>query len=520
MEKAVVITMIVVAVSVALATATIINIPGDYPTIQAGINASSDSDTILVQPGNYLENINFFGHNIVLASLYLLSPDTALISSTVIDGNHLAPVVTLESAQDSSTVIIGFTIQQGQSIDGGGIFCYGGRPTVRDNIIRRNNVERWGGGLFLYGAPKNICNNTICDNTALRGAGLYCWQSNSKIIGNVISNNIAWEMGGGVSCVSSQATISGNLITGNVLPGSIAWGGGIYCAGAPHPLISRNVISDNISIDGTGGGIYCLHFSRPTIINCVISNNSAHNAGGIFLDLTDSYIYNTVFYGNIAQERGGGLYCAYRDPVLVNCIFWADTAQYGSEIYVASGTFPDITYSDVRGGWTGEGNVNIDPRFRDPDNEDFHLMALDCGDSLDSPCIDAGDPDMDDDSLSCDWGLGTSRSDMGAYGGTDTIWVSVDDDKPIMASQFSLHPNYPNPFNATTTLKYTLPYRSQVSLTIYNIWGQRVATLYRGVQQAGQYRVIWDASDAASGIYFCQMQAGEFTQVRKLLLIK
>jgi hypothetical protein len=139
---------------------------------------------------------------------------------------------------------------------------------------------------------------------------------------------------------------------------------------------------------------------------------------------------------------------------------------------------------------------------------------------LDSPCIDAGDPDMDDDSLSCDWGLGTSRSDMGAYGGTDTIWVSVDDDKPIMASQFSLHPNYPNPFNATTTLKYTLPYRSQVSLTIYNIWGQRVATLYRGVQQAGQYRVIWDASDAASGIYFCQMQAGEFTQVRKLLLIK
>ena len=61
-----------------ITSATVINIPADYATIQAGIDASSDGDTVLVQPGTYVENINFNGHNVVLGSLFLTTGDTSL----------------------------------------------------------------------------------------------------------------------------------------------------------------------------------------------------------------------------------------------------------------------------------------------------------------------------------------------------------------------------------------------------------------------------------------------------------
>ena len=82
---------------------TIINIPADYPTIQQGINVSVDGDTVLVQPGTYMENINFNGHNIVVGSLFLITGDTSSISRTIIDGDYDDVVVTF--ANDESDQI-------------------------------------------------------------------------------------------------------------------------------------------------------------------------------------------------------------------------------------------------------------------------------------------------------------------------------------------------------------------------------------------------------------------------------
>ena len=77
--------------------ATTINIPADYSTIQAGIDASSDGDTVLVAEGTYVENINYNGKNIVVGSLYLTTSDTSYISSTIIDGDQAGSVVTFDS---------------------------------------------------------------------------------------------------------------------------------------------------------------------------------------------------------------------------------------------------------------------------------------------------------------------------------------------------------------------------------------------------------------------------------------
>ena len=81
---------------------TIINIPDDYLTIQEGIDHSSDGDTVLVDPGTYGENVNFNGHNITLASLFLTTGDTSYISSTIIDGSQDTSVIIFESGEDST----------------------------------------------------------------------------------------------------------------------------------------------------------------------------------------------------------------------------------------------------------------------------------------------------------------------------------------------------------------------------------------------------------------------------------
>ena len=98
--------------------------------------------------------------------------------------------------------------------------------------------------------------------------------------------------------------------------------------------------------------------------------------------------------------------------------------------------------------------------------------------------------------------------------------VEVPIDHEVIPKSFTLYQNYPNPFNQITTLRYDLPQETDVTLTIYDITGRMVQTLVNELQQSGMKKVIWNASDVSSGVYIYRIQAGNFTQTRKMILLK
>jgi len=434
--------ILIVGVWIELVDATIIDIPADFPTIQQGINATSDADTVLVQPGTYVENINFNGHNIVLGSLFLTTGDTTYIGQTVIDGGSAGTVVTIENGETVTTRVIGFTIQNGLSNTGGGIKCSASSPTISFNSL--------------------------------------------------IDNHSPW------------------------------FGGGVYCDSSSIPLFEYNSIADN-SADWGGGGLY-IESSRPRLSHNFIYGNStvAYGGGLLCVGYADAEIVNCVFYGNVAGF-GGGFCTAFESyPSLTNVILWNDSASMaGFEFYTDDSMWPEVNYCDMRNtSLPGDGNIEVDPRFRDPENGDFHLQSLDCDDGYNSPCIDAGSPALFDNLLDCSWGLGTERSDMGAYGGGDSTTTAIDDYPGVVPSRFAFPQNYPNPFNASTTISYSLPEQEDVRIDIYNILGRRVATLFDGEQQAGNHEIVWRADEYPSGVYFARLSAGTRSENIKMLLLK
>jgi predicted outer membrane repeat protein len=170
----------------------VIHIPNDYPTIQEGINAASESDTVLVKAGSYVENINFNGKNIVVGSLMLITGDPSHISQTVIDGNQNGSVVTFGNGEDSTAVLCGLTITNGAtSMSGGGINCFNGSNPRLDHVtIYGNSAQEYGGGIYCSNnCGPYLVNVIITRNTASHGGGICC-HDNAK---PVLVNSILWN---------------------------------------------------------------------------------------------------------------------------------------------------------------------------------------------------------------------------------------------------------------------------------------------------------------------------------------
>jgi hypothetical protein len=193
-----------------LSFSQIINIPADYPTIQQGIDAANEGDTVLVQPGTYFENLHFSYKEITLSSLYLLAQDTNYITQTIIDGDS-GCVITFHPygwwpGVDSTCIITGFTITNGYWA---GIYCEGSSPTLRD----MNIVGNQGRGIIIEsdGFPSKpiLINVDISYNTSINGGGggiySYTYEEHPRlydvrIFNNSSTNTYGTAKGGAIHC--------------------------------------------------------------------------------------------------------------------------------------------------------------------------------------------------------------------------------------------------------------------------------------------------------------------------------
>ena len=118
---------------------------------------------------------------------------------------------------------------------------------------------------------------------------------------------------------------------------------------------------------------------------------------------------------------------------------------------------------------------------------------------------------------------------MGAYGGNQyksmpylnmaALISGIEDENGTIPNKFGLNQNYPNPFNPTTTISYSISEPATTSLKVYDMLGKEVKTLVNEHQNIGSYNIEFDASFLSSGVYFYIMKAGEFSDIKKLILI-
>ncbi len=457
-----------------------IHIPQDYNTIQEGIIAASEGDTVLVSAGIYGENIDFDGKNITVTSLYFTTQDTSYISETIIDGGRNGSVVTFENGEDSVAALCGFTITEGSNAYGGGIHCANSSPRLRNLFISNNNATYVGGGIY-------------CDNA-------------SPILKNVI--------------------ISINNGT--------SYGGGMYCRNGSCPNLENVTIQGNHS--NHGGGICCLFDSSPSLEHVIISNNTATWYGGGIGCFYNSNIFlqYVTIVGNSAHDRGAGIYCYSASPTMVNSIVAYNSNNFG--IWVSEGV-PFITYSDFYeneiGNFFGCGgvigvncttnangdscdfynNIQQDPLFLDIVQSNYHLTWLEypIPNETKSPCIDAGDPNspLDPDG---------TIADMGALYFDQN--VSSHEILPQPETNLSM---YPNPINSSmnnSLVLFSLKKKGHVSLQLFNLKGQLISTLIDEDKVSGEYTLPFPRLDLSSGIYFLCMRSEDHEMYRKVILLR
>ena len=430
-------TLILILVALPVLSTTI-HVPADQPTIQAGIEAASAGDTVLVACDTYYE------HDVIMKSGVYLTSETGSADCVVIDAMGEGRVFLCDGL-DSDTIIEGVTITGGAisgdwpDISGGGFYCQNSDFTLIGCVISHNSGNYYGGGIYFNGCSAVLEDCTINGNHASSGGGMYCWNTSVLVTNCYFSENSAISIGGMACMENSSPTLTGCTFIGNTSTGG---GGAVGCYYNSSPMIIDCSFSANISPSGggglgcfnsspdllrctfdsnEGGGMYCYE-SNSTLTGCVFSRNVStyFGAGMSCYSNSSPTLSGCTFQGNTASFYGGGLSCTLNSsPLLENCTFVDNGAQGGggaifcneystpqlfnsiiafnlgsAAIHCISSSCPSLTccdiYGNMGGDWVGEiayqyeinGNVSSDPYFCDHSANDYSL-------DTNSPCAPA-----------------------------------------------------------------------------------------------------------------------------------
>jgi len=363
----------------------------------------------------------------------------------------------------SNPMLTNCTFSGNSSNSGGGVENHNSKPTFVNCTFNANSAVYGGGGMRNSSSSPTLTGCAFIDNSSGWSGGMGNYYSSPTLNNCTFSGNSANSDGGGMNNGNlCSPTLTNCTFSGN----SAVNGGGMYISRDSSTLIDC-IFTENSA--NKGGGMYNSS-SSPRMSKCKFNNNSAKYGGGIFNYHSDLMLLSCVFSGNYSYEYGGGIHNTFSDLTVVNCTLTGNSAGLeGGGIYmyvlppqpplvpdgsnaavplyymcvitncilwenlpeqiVNYGLDMSVTYSDVQGGWEGEGNINADPCFVQPGywdakdtpddtNDDFwiegdyHLLPY-------SVCIDAGDPNYiaepNETDLDGKPRVISGRIDMGAY---------------------------------------------------------------------------------------------------------
>jgi parallel beta-helix repeat protein len=448
---------------------------------------------------------------------------------------------------------------------GGGLYCYQGAPRIINNNITGNNARNYcGGGIYCLSCQAVIEGNRVAKNTSKFGGGIFNNNSSPLIRNNTIVGNHALNSGGGLDCYGS----SNPLITANVIAGNSCGthGAGIACCYSSSPTIMHNTIAGNVGV--YGGGVRSLGNSSPLIV----SNAIVDNVDGLYLTTNSGAIranYNNLYYNSYQTSDYEVINNTSHIIDLSNNFWWVpdsssiDSLIYGVGSFIPFHTAPndsapgepsavtsvtvmaDKTYTKPVSSSLTTGDtlfiqlegINWNSLFIEPalviitSDEDSRGIGVALIETATSSGIYRGVAYIDTLSNDLQNRIGVGQNDTLIirsnvdYTKCDTVIIEAagvekESREVGISSTFYLSQNYPNPFNPVTEIKYALPRDCYVTLAIYNVLGQKVASLVDAQQQAGYKTARWDASLFSSGIYFYRFQAGDFVQTRKMVVLK
>ena len=377
----------------------------------------------------------------------LVASSYPIIENVIIEGNHSHNGGGLGIFRVDGPVLNNVTIRENNATAfGGGVFSYCSTIHMTDVTITENQNEGngQGGGIMLAASSGTLDNMNITNNTANGSHGGAIWTNDSggenswadgwTMTNSVISGNSSDWFGGGIMFAWSRPTVINSTISEN----TSNWGGGGVFGLNGGFTLRGTTISNNAS-GGGGGGIYVWGpldgISPPVIEDCiVIGNETGSNGGGIGLDeagdvlITGTYVVENhaaqyfsgisvygsdVSFNNLtisAGTSGGGGVIGISENAhidLTNSIVWNNSGENNFGSTDGTGTI-NVAYSDIDGGFEGEGNIDADPLFTDASGGDYSITQ-------DSPCKDTGTADTDGDGVDDIIDYSGLAPDMGAY---------------------------------------------------------------------------------------------------------
>ena len=363
-----------------------------------------------------------------------------------------------------------------------------------------------GGGLLTVQTENlTIEKNLFQFNSGQYGGGIYLSEDTLvSVRNNLFLENDVTDYGGGIVINKTSPLVENNLVAGNT-----AWGGGgIAVSSSGENSYDNSVIDLQMMLSGGLSEI-----TDDNILQSPLKKNTTLVA--------EPLIINNTIVDNTATSQGGGIYNEISQPIVLNTILWGNIAAQDSQLYSTNGSFL-LEYSDIQD-WDTTNNtiIDVDPLFVMSDTL-YHL-------SDNSPCINVGVDSLLIGGMMCycppDDYEGdirphpTTKPDIGA----DETNI-IDGIEPVSTTtipkDYNLHQNYPNPFNPSTTIEFALPAPGFVSLSIFNILGEKVATLVSENLTAGSYKYHWNAKGLTSGVYLYKLEAGNNIIVRKMILLR